>query len=319
MNTALLEVKHLNKTFKSRTGKKKTDVVHAVEDVSFTLPHGSTLGIVGESGSGKTTVGKCILHSEIPDSGEILFQGIPLTARNIKKYRSEIQIVFQNSSDSLNPKMSLYQILAEGIRANHVCSSRTEERALIEHLIEEVGLSAKELYKYPTELSGGQQQRIGIARALAVSPKLLICDEPVSALDVSYQAQILNLLADLQESRQLSYLFISHDLSVVNTIADTVAVMFRGKIVEYGTKDDVFFFPLHPYTQELLAAVPVADPEQARKKESRLLSYPSSDHSDGCPYYHRCKNAQNRCLTCKPALIEVDPGHICACFLHQEA
>lgn len=314
MSTILLEVSHLNKTFKSRTGKKRSEVISAVEDVSFILPSGTTLGIVGESGSGKTTVGKCILQSVTPDSGEIRFQGIPLTSKNIRAYRSKIQVVFQNSSGSLDPKMTLYQIIAEGIRANHVCASHEEEQALIQRLIVEVGLGIEDLSKFPTELSGGQQQRIGIARALAVNPTLLICDEPVSALDVSYQAQIINLLVDLQESRQLSYLFISHDLSVVNTIADSVAVMFHGRIVEYGKKEDVFFNPCHPYTQELLAAVPVADPEQARKKESSLLSYLSSDSSVGCPYYYRCKKAQPHCLNQKPDLKEVEPGHNCACF-----
>ena len=315
MNSTLLEVSHLNKTFKARTGNRHAAEIRAVEDVSFSLPRGTTLGLVGESGSGKTTVGKCVLRSETPDSGEILFEGVPLTARNIKNYRSRIQIVFQNSSGSLNPAMTLYQIIAEGIRANRICASRAEEQERIRRLIVEVGLSTEDLSKHPTELSGGQQQRVGIARALAVDPALLICDEPVSALDVSYQAQIINLLADLQESRQLSYLFISHDLSVVSTIADAVAVMFHGKIVEYGKKDDVFFHPLHPYTRELLAAVPVADPEQARKKDNHLLLHLSADVNNGCPYYHRCQKAQTRCQTQRPELMEAEPEHRCACLL----
>jgi len=314
MTTALLEVSHLCKTYQSRSGKKRSEVIHAVEDVSFSLPCGTTLGIVGESGSGKTTVGKCILQSEIPDSGDILFEGVPLTPKNIRAYRSRIQIIFQNSSGSLDPKLTLYQVIAEGIRANKLCASRAEERARIERLITEVGLDIRDLSKYPTELSGGQQQRVGIARALAVDPTLLVCDEPVSALDVSYQAQIINLLADLQERRHLSYLFISHDLSVVSTIADAVAVMFHGRIVEYGKKDDVFFHPLHPYTRELLAAVPVADPELAKRKDDRLLSSLSSDSHDGCPYCHRCGSARAVCQSSRPALTEVAPGHHCACF-----
>ena len=259
-NPPLLEVKGLTKTFKSR-GKK--EVQTAVDHVSFSIEKGTSFGLIGESGSGKTTIGRMILHLIEPDEGTILYDGLELSKKYMHPFRRKIQIIFQNPQGSLDPNFTIYDSVAEGIRSNHLAKTQEEEREKVLSLLNRVGLSETDAEKYPHEFSGGQLQRVVIARALAVDPDLVICDEPVSALDVSYQAQIINLLMDLQEERNITYLFISHDLSVVMAFCDRIGVLYHGKLVEIGTAEEIALRPQHEYTKALLQAIPIPDPEKA--------------------------------------------------------
>ena len=317
----LLSVSHLKKYFPIRRGvfMRVRGYVKAVDDVSFSVVSGRTLGLVGESGCGKTTIARTVLRLYEPTAGEAIFEGQPLfrlSHSEMRPVRRSMQIVFQDPFDSLNPRMAVGGIVEEPLRI-HGIGDRRERRRRVVELFERVGLTPEHMSRYPHEFSGGQRQRIGIARALALNPKLIVCDEPVSALDVSIQAQVLNLLMDLQKEFGLSYLFIAHDLSVVRNISDTVAVMYRGKIVEIAESEDLFEKPLHPYTKALLAAVPVPDPRQRRERTRLRGDVGSSiDQPDYCRFYDRdCPHGDpSVCAKSEPELIEVGPGHKVACF-----
>src|SRR3990167_5344426 len=274
--TPLLQVKNLKKYFPIRGGLFSREVarVHAVDDVSFTIEKGETLGLVGESGCGKSTTGRCILRLIEPTAGEVTFEGQNVTAldkRSLRHLRRDMQIIFQDPYASLNPRMTVGSIIGEAIVIHKLAKTRKEREERVIHLLETVGLSSEHLRRYPHEFSGGQRQRIGIARALAVSPKLIVADEPVSALDVSIQAQVVNLLEDLQKEFNLTYLFIAHDLSMVRHISNRVAVMYLGIIAEIADRDELYVNPLHPYTQALLSAIPVADPVYYEKNRRKVL------------------------------------------------
>ncbi len=317
----LLEVEHLTKHFwvgqgviLSRLGK----TVKAVEDVSFTVNEGETLGIVGESGCGKSTTGRCINRLLQASAGSIRFGDLDVRALNnkdLKKYRREVAFIFQDPYASLNPRMTFGEIMAEPM-VIHRMGTRKERQERAKHMLKIVGLNPEHINRYPHEFSGGQRQRVGIARALMLRPKMIICDEPVSALDVSIQAQIINLLEELQEEFGLTYLFIAHDLAVVRHICDRVAVMYLGKIVEIGGWREVYNSPHHPYTQSLLSAVPVPDPEKQRQRRRIILEgdVPSPiDPPSGCRFHTRCPIAQPVCTEQEPPLVEVQPGHLAAC------
>ena len=316
----LLSVKNLSKTFSSgglfRGGK---EVVHAVNGVSFDVGSGETLGIVGESGCGKSTTGRCVLRLIEPSEGEIHFDGRNVRAlegRRLRELRQDMQIVFQEPFSSLNPRMTVGASIREGLVIHEIAEGSAAE-ARVGELLEEVGMRAEYSVRYPHEFSGGQRQRIGIARALSVEPKLVVCDEPVSALDVSVQAQVLNLLQDLQRQRKLSYVFIAHDLSVVEHIADRVAVMYLGKIVELTTAGELYREPLMPYTQALLSAVPVADPTVRRQRIVLSGDVPSpADMPPGCVFHPRCHHPARdaACTRIVPPLEEKAPGHFAACI-----
>ena len=319
----LLEVRQLVKEFHVRTGLLggTTGVVRAVDGVSFTIRRGETLGLVGESGCGKTTTGRCILQLERPTSGAILFEGRDLTALDetaLRAFRRRIQVIFQDPYSSLNPRMTVGQILAEPLGVHGIVPDRHARAARVQDLLRHVGLLPQHAHRYPHQLSGGQRQRVGIARALAMEPALIICDEPVSALDVSIQAQIINLLEDLQAEFGLTYLFIAHDLSVVRHISDRVAVMYLGRIVELADRKSLYDEPLHPYTRALLSAVPIPDPELEASRERTVLrgEVPSPLHPpSGCVFHPRCPVAVARCRDEVPELREIKPGHWAACSL----
>ena len=287
--------------------------VKAVDDVSFCIERGKTMGLVGESGSGKSTTGRLILRLIKPDSGRVYLGGQEIDDKSIRRYRRRMQIIFQDPAGSLDPYLRVRDIIAEGMRAEGMYTSRIREREVVDELLEQVGLTGGDAMRYPGEFSGGQQQRIGIARALAVHPEFLVCDEAVSALDVSYQAQIINMLMDMQAERGLSYLFISHDISVVSHISDTIGVMYAGGLVETGRCEEVMIHHAHPYTETLLAAVPIADPRQARAR-TRIESWGTeSTGVDGCAFAGRCRYAQKICREIRPELKQIAPGHMCAC------
>ncbi len=317
----LLSVRNLRKSFPIRKGvlSRQVGAVQAVNGVSFDVAHGETLGVVGESGCGKTTTGRTILRLIEPTSGEISFEGRDVRAMGtseLRALRREMQIIFQDPVGSLNPRMTIGAIIREGLTI-HKLAEGEAANARVRQLLEEVGLRREYATQYPHEFSGGQRQRIGIARALSVEPKFIVCDEPVSALDVSVQAQVINLLADLQRERNLTYMFIAHDLSVVEHIADRVAVMYLGKIVELATSDDLYSEPLMPYTQALLSAVPVADP--AARKERIILEgdVPSpANLPSGCVFHPRCHHPakDEACTRIVPPLEEKAPGHFAACI-----
>ena len=323
--SALLEVENLNMHFPIWGGvlRRRVGQVFAVNDVSFELQAGETLGIVGESGCGKTTLGRALVRLYEPTSGTVRFEGrdvSSLAGDELKALRSNVQMVFQDPYTSLNPRRTIERTLEEPL-VLHGVKSKDERRARVRRLLETVGLRESDLPKYPHEFSGGQRQRIGIARALVLEPRLVIADEPVSALDVSIQSQVLNLLVDLQKRRGLTYLFISHDLTVVKYISDRIAVMYLGRIVELADADAIYEAPRHPYTQALLAAVPVPDPRRPRSAETLEGDVPSpSDPPPGCPFQTRCRFAVDLCRREVPTL-EVVPGdtqHLVACHRADE-
>ncbi len=315
---ALLEVTDLKMHFPVTTGmfSKTTGHVRAVDGVSFTLDEGETLGLVGESGCGKTTVSRSLLRLIEPTSGSVVFDNIDilkLNPKRLRQTRAELQIIFQDPFSSLNPRMTIASIIAEPLR-NHRKLSKKELRENVAYLMKKVGLLPEQANRYPHEFSGGQRQRIGIARALALNPKVIICDEPVSALDVSIQAQVINLLVQLQEELGLSYLFIAHDLSVVEHISDRVAVMYLGKIVEMTSDKELYSNPQHPYTQALLSAVPVPDPSMKRERILLKGDVPSPlDPPGGCPFHTRCHEADSQCLIEEPAYRDLGNNHWVAC------
>ncbi|MDH3882938.1 MAG: dipeptide ABC transporter ATP-binding protein [Desulfobacterales bacterium] len=319
-NMSLLEVKNLKKYFPIKTGflSRTTGQVKAVDGISFTLKRGETLGLVGESGCGKTTAGRSILRLIEPTAGQITFNDqnlLELEREELRKVRASLQIIFQDPFSSLDPRMNVGRIIAEPIR-NHLKVSRKEIRDRVAYLMERVGLHPEQIGRYPHEFSGGQRQRIGIARALALNPLAIICDEPVSALDVSIQAQVINLLAQLQEEMNLSYLFIAHDLSVVEHISDRVAVMYLGRIVELATDRELYQNPLHPYSRALLAAVPIPDPEIQRKKIVLQGDVPSPiNPPSGCSFHTRCPECEEVCSRQEPTLQDMGNGHWVACHL----
>ena len=310
--TELLRAEHLVKEFPVRGG-----TVHAVSDVSFSIEKGETLGLVGESGCGKSTLGKLLLDLIPATSGRVTFNGRDLTAlRGTEKReaRRGIQMIFQDPYASLDPRMSVGQIVAEPLSAHRI-GDRKQRQALVRELLEQVGIRPELSIRYPHQFSGGQRQRIGIARALALNPELIICDEPVSALDVSIQAQILNLLGDLQRQRGLTYLFISHDLNVVRYLSDRVIVMFLGQVCEMSETEALYARPRHPYTRFLLESVPQPDPTLRDAERAILTGEVSSpvNPPSGCRFHPRCPYADDACRKSHPALVELEPGHFCAC------
>jgi len=319
----LLEVRNLVKHFPLGGGLfgGPSAVVKAVDGVSFTIRRGETLGLVGESGCGKTTTGRCVLQLERPTSGQVIFEGRDLAAlpdSELRQVRRRIQVIFQDPYSSLNPRMTVGQIIAEPLAVHGLVKERRARAARVQDLLQRAGLLPAMARRYPHELSGGQRQRVGIARALAMEPSLIICDEPVSALDVSIQAQIINLLEELQVAFGLTYLFVAHDLSVVRHISDRVAVMYLGKIVEITDRKSLYEDPQHPYTKALLSAVPIPDPEIEARREHIVLGgeVPSPLRPPpGCVFHPRCPIAIDRCRAEVPELREVKPAHGAACIL----
>ncbi len=313
----LLEVRNLKQYFPIRTGWFGTRPLKAVDDVSFAIKPGETLGLVGESGCGKTTVGRTILHLYKPTAGEILYDGQQITPQNIGQYRQKMQVVFQDPYSSLNPRMTVSDIVGEPLDIHGLYKTRQERADRITELLNLVGLNSDHARRYAHEFSGGQRQRIGIARALAVNPRFIVCDEPVSALDVSIQAQVINTFEDLQKKLGIAYLFIAHDLLVVQHISQRIAVMYLGRIVEIGDADEIIAHPAHPYTQSLISAIPIPDPNIARTRTRIPLEgdVPSPLNTpSGCAFRTRCRYATERCAQERPRLQEIAPGHQIACF-----
>ena len=316
-NTPLIEVKNLKEHFPIAVSALKTKPLKAVDGVSFTINRGETLGLVGESGCGKTTVGRTLLHLYKPTDGEIWYDGKQIkTAADIREFRKKATMVFQDPYSSLNPRMTVADIIGEPLDVHKLYKTKEERQARILELMDYVGLNSEHAARYAHEFSGGQRQRIGIARALAVNPDFIVCDEPVSALDVSIQAQVINMFQELQEKLGLTYLFIAHDLLVVRHISDRIAVMYLGKMVELADANEIYDHPLHPYSKSLLSSVPVPDPKVARANERIVLEgdIPSPLNApSGCPFRTRCRYATDICAKSMPEFKEVKPGHFCAC------
>jgi oligopeptide/dipeptide ABC transporter ATP-binding protein len=318
----LLEVKNLVKYFPVRAGvfQRVADQVQAVDDVSFRIYQGETLGLVGESGCGKTTVGRTMLRLLEPTSGEVWFGDadlLSLSGQEMKRRRRDLQIIFQDPYTSLDPRMTVGESVGEGLRI-HQRLSRRERNELVVEMLRKVGLESYHVRRYPHEFSGGQRQRIGIARAIALQPRFIVADEPVSALDVSIQSQVLNILKDLQQEFGLTYLFIAHNMSVIEHISDRIAVMYLGKVVELASRERLFANPLHPYTQALMSAIPIPDPHVRRKRVILKGDVPSPlNPPQGCRFHPRCPAVMDICSREEPEFIEVHPGHHAACWLSQ--
>ena len=313
----IVEVRNLKEYFNINMGMFRTKPLKAVDNVSFAIQPGETLGLVGESGCGKTTVGRTILHLYKPTGGEVLYKGRKIqTKADIQAFRNKASMVFQDPYSSLNPRMTVADIIGEPLDVHKLYSSRQERQERILELMGYVGLNSEHAARYAHEFSGGQRQRIGIARALAVNPDFIVCDEPVSALDVSIQAQVINMFAELQEKFGLTYLFIAHDLLVVRHISDRIAVMYLGKMVELANANEIYDHPLHPYSKSLLSAIPVTDPKIARANQRIVLSgdIPSPLNApSGCPFRTRCPYACDKCAESMPDFQEVSAGHFVAC------
>jgi len=319
-NHLLLDVRDLKKYFfREQFLSTDKEPVRAVDGISFSIRKGETLGLVGESGCGKTTAGKCVLRLIEPTSGQVLFEGqniLNLDREALRKLRPRMQFIFQDPYESLNPRMKVEEIVGEGLEVHGLARGKEKVRRVSE-ILEKVGLHSQDAYRYPHEFSGGQRQRIGIARAISLGPELIVADEPVSALDVSIQAQILNLLADLRDQLGLTYLFISHDLRVVKHVSDRISVMYMGKIVEMASSKDLFLRPLHPYTQLLLAAIPKLDPSkrlgEVRKEEQRPIPA-----TQGCLFQPRCSHSREKCESEAPVLLDEGEDHFVACHFRSK-
>ena len=312
----LIEVNNLKKYFPVKTGFMKMNYVKAVDDVSFYIEKGETLGLVGESGCGKTTLGRTILRLHEPTEGKIIYKGEDITHVDMLPYRRKMQIIFQDPYASLDPRMTVGDIIGEALDIHKMYGSKTERRDKINALLDIVGLNTEHANRFAHEFSGGQRQRIGIARALAVDPEFIVCDEPISALDVSIQAQVVNMLEDLQADRGFTYLFIAHDLSVVKHISSRIGVMYLGHMVELAKSNELYRKPLHPYTQTLLSAIPIADPKASRAKQRIILQgdIPSPmNPPSGCTFRTRCPYATEECAQSAPEFKEWEPGHFAAC------
>ena len=321
-NQPLIEVKNLKEYFDISVGPMKTKPLKAVDDVSFTINKGETLGLVGESGCGKTTVGRTILHLYKPTGGEVWYNGKQIkTKQDIQEFRKKATMVFQDPYSSLNPRMTVADIIGEPLDVHKMYKTKEERRERILELMSHVGLNSEHAARYAHEFSGGQRQRIGIARALAVNPDFIVCDEPVSALDVSIQAQVINMFDELQQEMGLTYLFIAHDLLVVRHISDRIAVMYLGKMVELADANEIYDNPLHPYSKSLMSAVPIPDPKIARANQRIVLSgdIPSPLNApSGCPFRTRCAYATEQCAATMPPFREVEPGRFVACHRVEE-
>lgn len=313
----LLEIEHLKKYFPIRLGSFRRGVIKAVDDVSFSIKRGETLGLVGESGCGKTTLGRTILRMYEPTSGRIIYDGKDITKADMLPYRRKMQIIFQDPYASLDPRMTVGDIVGEALDIHKLYTGKDERMDRIYSMLELVGLNREHANRFPHEFSGGQRQRVGIARALAVDPEFIVCDEPISALDVSIQAQIVNMLEDLQQEKGFTYLFIAHDLSIVKHISERIGVMYLGHLVELADSRELYRNPLHPYTQTLLSAIPIADPRASRSKKRVILKgeIPSPiNPPSGCTFRTRCPAAKEECAMSVPELKEIEPGHFAACF-----
>jgi oligopeptide transport system ATP-binding protein len=322
----LVDVQNLKMHFPITRGiifQRQVGAIKAVDGVNFSLVKGETLGLVGESGCGKSTTGRALLQLYRPTAGNVIFEGVDLTltkGEDLRKMRRRMQMIFQDPYASLNPRMTVGSIVGEPLEVHNIGSNKKERQERVQELLKIVGLNPYFVNRYPHEFSGGQRQRIGVARALAVNPAFIVCDEPISALDVSIQAQIINLLEDLQDELELTYLFIAHDLSVVRHISDRIAVMYLGKIVELADRDELYADPLHPYTQALLSAVPIPDPVIEGKRKRVILEgdVPSpANPPKGCNFCTRCPRVMDICRDQEPPFKEYKPGHYAACFLYE--
>ncbi|MBR6361315.1 MAG: ATP-binding cassette domain-containing protein, partial [Clostridia bacterium] len=316
-NKPIIEVKNLKEYFNINTGLFRSKPLKAVDDISFSINKGETLGLVGESGCGKTTVGRTILHLYKPTAGEIYYDGKLIKSNaDIREFRKKATMVFQDPYSSLNPRMTVSDIIGEPLDVHKLCANKKERQERILELMDYVGLNSEHAARYAHEFSGGQRQRIGIARALAVNPDFIVCDEPVSALDVSIQAQVINMFDELQDKLGLTYLFIAHDLLVVRHISDRIAVMYLGKMVELADANKIYDHPMHPYSKSLISAVPVPDPKTARANQRIVLTgdIPSPLNApSGCPFRTRCRYATEQCAQSMPEFREVSAGHFVAC------
>lgn len=314
-DNALLVVENLKKYFRTNAG-----ILHAVDDVSFSISRGKTLGVVGESGCGKSTLGKTVLRLIEPTSGNVILDGVniaKLSKSQLRKERCKMQMIFQDPYSSLDGHLTVAELIADPLRVNHICSSRSEIDGIVRNMMDTVGLASRFRDAYPHELDGGRRQRIGIARALALNPEFIVCDEPVSALDVSIQAQILNILMDLKDEKNLTYIFVTHDMSVVKHISDDIMVMYLGQCVEKAGSDELFADPLHPYTKALLSAIPVPNLSRRGQKTVIIRGEVSNpiDPPAGCRFASRCNYASEKCLMHDIPLREVSPNHFVACTL----